>query len=127
MIGFLFKLLILFAANGLALWAIEIYVPIDFSIQDGRIHSYLYSGTLIGIMNIVLKPILHIITLPFRIIMLGCSSVLFNALFVFISQRILVSVPEIITSIQVGNIFTYLILGALLAFANAVFHAFGIE
>lgn len=127
MIGFFFKLFILFAANGLVLWIIDHHFLVEnFRISDSM-HSYLYVGTLVGIMNLILKPLLNLIVIPFQILLLGGSSILFNALFLFLSEKILSSYPETQTVIEVDGILTYLIIGAILAFANSVFHAFGIE
>ena len=127
MFGFFFKLFLLFAANGLALWAIDSYILIESFNIAGGMHAYLYVGTLIGLMNLVLKPILYLVTLPFRLLMMGGSSVVFNSLFIFFSQKILLHFPETQTLLEVDGVLSYLFLGLLLAFANAIFHAFGIE
>lgn len=127
MIGFFFKLFILFAANGLVLWVIDNHFLVESFRITESLHSYLYVGTLIGLMNLILKPILNMVIIPFRILLLGGSSILFNGLFIFFSEKILAHYPEAQSAIEIDGFLSYILIGAILAFANSVFHAFGIE
>ena len=64
------------------LWiAIQFAPDVDFS---GTVVHLLIAGGILGLLNAVLKPILNLITFPIRILTMGLSSILVNALMVLI-------------------------------------------
>lgn len=63
------------------LWiAIQFIEGVGF---QGSIVTLLIIGTILGILNAVVKPILNLITLPIRILTLGLSSLVINLLLLF--------------------------------------------
>ena len=64
--------------GGLAL-AIRVLPEVEFT---GDIQLLLIAGTVLGIINAIIKPILNVLTLPIRIITLGLSSFVINILIV---------------------------------------------
>tara|TARA_B100001971_G_C17878997_1_gene377094 strand:- start:198 stop:557 length:360 start_codon:yes stop_codon:yes gene_type:complete len=64
------------------LWiAIQFAPDVAFS---GTIVQLLLAGGILGILNAILKPVLNLITFPIRILTMGLSSILLNALMVLI-------------------------------------------
>ena len=64
------------------LWIAIQFVPnVAFS---GSIVQLLIAGSILGTLNAILKPILNLITLPIRLLTMGLSSILINALMVLV-------------------------------------------
>lgn len=78
MIGFIIRIL----GNSLALYAANWFVP-GFVVSGG-IKEYLMAGILLGLLNMVVRPILKVVTLPIIILTLGVFIIVLNALIVWI-------------------------------------------
>ena len=127
MIGFLFRILLVFLLNALALWAIQIHLfPEDFIIEGGK-HAYIYVGVGFTLINFILRPILNTLALPFRFITLGISTLLVNALLLLILQKTINSLPDLETTVLITGIGTYIITGSLMGLVNTILHALGVE
>jgi putative membrane protein len=64
--------------GGLAI-AVRFVPGVEFT---GEIQQLLIAGAVLGIINVIVKPILNVLTLPIRILTLGLSSLAINALLV---------------------------------------------
>jgi putative membrane protein len=64
--------------GGLAI-AVRFVPDVGFS---GDVQQLLIAGAVLGIINVVVKPILNVLTLPIRILTLGLSSLVINTLLV---------------------------------------------
>lgn len=63
-------------AGSLSLWLATKFVPgVSFS---GDIKYFLLTGVVLGLINLIIKPILNLITLPLRIITLGLFGIVIN-------------------------------------------------
>ena len=73
LIRFLLRLLVLAAAIGLAAWIVP-----DINVSGG-FFTYLWIALLFAIVNAILGPILHLISLPLTILTLGLFALVVNA------------------------------------------------
>lgn len=120
--GFFKKIIFHVLATTGVFWGIENYVfPEKFSISGG-FEAYLFVAIIFGLLNATIKPILKILTFPIKILTLGISSLFLNA-------GLLWSWKEFINFLEINRIEitiidfqTYLLVGILLAIANAVLH-----
>ena len=74
MIAFIIRIL----GNSLALYAASWLVP-GF-VFTGWIKEYLYAGVVLGLLNLIVKPALKMISLPIIILTLGLFTIVINAL-----------------------------------------------
>ena len=73
------------------------------------------AAIVLGIINMFIKPIITILTLPITILTLGLFSLLVNALFVLL-------VAHIVPGFSVSGFWSALLFAIVLAFVNAFFH-----
>ena len=74
MIGFVIRIL----GNSLALYVAYYFVP-GFIISGGW-KEYLLAGALLGLLNLVVKPVLKMISMPIIILTLGLFTLVINGL-----------------------------------------------
>ena len=82
MIGFLIRVF----GNSIALYVANLLVP-GFVIK-GNIKEYLIAGILLGILNMVVRPVLKVVTLPIIILTLGVFILILDALMLWIVDYI---------------------------------------
>lgn len=80
--GFILVLL----SNPLALYLAQRFVP-GF-IVNGGLKEYLIAGILIGLLNLLVRPILKLISLPLIVITLGLFLLVINALVLWIASQV---------------------------------------
>jgi putative membrane protein len=99
--------------------------PICINVEPNKWIAYLIAGTLLGLVNITVKPILKIVALPFTIITLGLFSFVINAAALWIVKNLSVAfIPLSGAALQItGAWYTYLYLAVVLTVVNAVLHA----
>ena len=79
---FLQRIILSLLAGIGGLWIATEFVPnVSF---DGSFTMLLITGSILGIINLVIKPVLSLITLPIRILTLGLSSILLNVAMVWV-------------------------------------------
>lgn len=78
MIHFIIRIL----GNSLALYVASLFVQ-GFSIHGG-IKEYLLAGVILGLLNLVVRPVLKLISMPIIIITLGIFSLVINALMLWL-------------------------------------------
>jgi len=74
MVGFILRIL----GNSLALYVATLFVQ-GFKINGG-IKEYLLAGIILGVLNMIVKPVLKLISMPIIILTLGIFSLVINAL-----------------------------------------------
>ncbi len=74
MIGFIIRIL----GNSLALYAANYFVP-GF-VVSGNWKQYLLAGAFLGLLNLVVKPVLKMISMPIIILTLGLFTLVINGL-----------------------------------------------
>lgn len=73
MMGFIIRIL----GNSLALYIAFLLVP-GFIVKGGA-KEYLIAGILLGLLNVIVKPVLKVVTLPIIIITLGLFILILDA------------------------------------------------
>ena len=68
--------------------AIKLVTGVEFS---GSIQSLLIAGTILGLVNFFIKPILKIITLPITMLTLGLFSLVLNMVLIWLVLDVLLS------------------------------------
>ena len=79
--GFVIALL----SNSIGLWLAQQFVA-GFVVVGG-LKGYLIAGILLGLLNIVVRPILKLVSLPLMILTLGLFSIILNAALIWIVSR----------------------------------------
>lgn len=92
-----------------------------FTITGGW-YGYLLVGSVIGALNLFLKPVLKILALPFIFLTLGLFVIVINALILYLAEQ-LVAVLDI-SSIQlvIEGIVTYIVAVIVLGLLNFASH-----
>lgn len=78
MLGFIIRIL----GNSLALYMVNYFVP-GFVIRGG-IKEYLMAGVLLGLLNIIVRPVLKTVTLPIIILTLGIFILVLDAVMLWV-------------------------------------------
>ncbi len=84
MIGLIIRIL----GNSLALYVAYLFVP-GFIFKGGPA-EYAIAGVLLGLLNMIVKPVLKTITLPLIILSLGLFTLFINGLILWIVDKIFV-------------------------------------
>lgn len=82
----MFKLLIVWVLNALALMAVANFVP---GIQVASFKVALLAAVVIGLVNMLIKPLLVLLTLPITIITLGLFLLVINGLLFWLVGHLL--------------------------------------
>ena len=77
----------------LALWVAHQYVP-GFEVSGGA-RAYLIAGVVLGLLNVIVKPILKVIAFPLMLVSLGLFGLVINVLLLWALTSI---VPEVAVS-----------------------------
>lgn len=108
----------------LALNTISVYLVsqlLDGFIITGGVWGFVLVGTIIGILNVFVKPILKVLSLPFIFLTVGFFLLIINALILWMAEGAVVFLNfEGITFIIEG-IGTYLVSVIILGFVNYLF------
>ncbi|MBI2669937.1 MAG: phage holin family protein [Candidatus Yanofskybacteria bacterium] len=75
-----------FFASILGLYLANLWVS-GFSVIDGW-QSYLISGLVLGLLNLIIRPILKIITFPLIIVSLGLFLIVINAIILWLTAQL---------------------------------------
>lgn len=75
-----------FFANILGLYLANIWVS-GFAVIDGW-QAYLVAGIVLGLLNLIIRPILKIITFPLVVISLGLFLIVINAIIIWLTAQL---------------------------------------
>lgn len=91
MIDFIIRIL----GNAAALYVAQYFIA-GFSVT-GDIKQYILAGILLGLLNLIVRPILKLITFPLLIVTLGLFSLVINAILLWIVDYVFafVSISDI--------------------------------
>ena len=80
------KFLIRILGNSVALYAASWFVA-GF-VFSGNIKEYAIAGTVLGLLNLIIKPVLKFISMPIIILTLGLFTIIINALLLWLVDYI---------------------------------------
>lgn len=108
------KMLVRIVLNGLGLWAAASFLPgIHY---EGGLLYLLVAGFVLGAVNLLVKPIVTILSLPFVVLTLGLFFIVINGLMVWL-------VDLFLTGFRVDNFLWAMAGGIFLAAFNFVLRA----
>jgi uncharacterized membrane protein YvlD (DUF360 family) len=127
---FLQRLLFSLIGYSLIFWQLDLhyqsligdFVNGSFSVEGAPI-AYLVLAGLLSIINSLVKPLLMLVSLPFRWITLGVFSFMINASLLWLLQEMAKLMP-IDIALHVEHFQTYIIVGLILSFVNGLIHWF---
>lgn len=118
--GFALRLLAKALLNILLVWIMAEYVDRYFFLTGG-FPAYLVMGSLITLLNLFVRPILYLITLPLKLFATILASVLVNGLFVQLILEISQYMDQKILTLDIeGGFVGWLTVATILGFANWV-------
>jgi len=112
------KALIAVIVNSLAL-----YVLIEFLDEvtgTGGIKLYIIGGLIIGLLNVFIKPVMKILSIPFVIITAGLFLIVINALILFFAEWIINTMAFRDVTLHFEGLGSYLISAIILGIINWV-------
>jgi putative membrane protein len=77
------RLLLRFLLNGLLVWYMSTYLPQYFDLRGGLI-AIIIVAALVTLLNVVVRPILTLITLPFRLFAAVIALIIVNGIFMWL-------------------------------------------
>jgi len=105
------KLIFHWFAAALAIMIVSLIIPGTFVAGFG---AALIAALVIGLLNILLRPILLVLTLPINIVTLGLFTFVINALIILLTSKL-------IPSFYVHGFWTAVLFGIVLAIVNVLF------
>ena len=84
------KLIIRVLGNGLALYVAMLWVP-GFSVTGGW-QQFLIAAVVLSLLNMIVRPVLKLISFPLIMLTLGLFTIVINALMLWLLDYFLVSV-----------------------------------
>lgn len=119
---FIAKIFLIILLNAIVFWALgEHLFPDTFSVTGG-VEGYFFIAVVFALLNMFIKPILSIITLPFRILTLGLLGFALNAFMLWILESSVNFLEMFNTSLSIDGIETYLLAGIILSILNTLFN-----
>lgn len=112
------------AITYLALNTISIYLVselLDGFIVSGGIWGYVLVGVIVGLLNVFVKPILKVITLPFIFLTLGFFLIVINALILWLTEFLVETLSISGITFQVSGVATYFVAVIVLGLLNYLF------
>lgn len=115
------RLILTFVLNGAALWLLIYFVP---EIQyHGGVAFFAIGGVFMAIVNMVLKPLLRIVALPFIIVTGGVFMIVINGFLIWLLQYFLEVAQFHDVALVVPSKGSYLIAGLVFGILNWVLNA----
>lgn len=109
-------------ANAIALFIVSNIVT-SLHIEGGVL-TYAIIGVILSILNLIIKPILKVLTFPLVFITGGLFLVVINALILYLCEYILRVIDVTGVSMSVDGTLTYFWAAAILGLANWLIHWF---
>ena len=115
-IGFISSFLLKIVAFRL----INDYVLVEELIIKKNIEIYVFSALVFGVVNLTIRPIIYLISLPIHFITLGLSSIFVNGLLLRIWEfGVNFFIPN---AIIINGFYTYIVMGVVMAIISWVIH-----
>lgn len=125
MFGFLFGFVFHTAATAAVFWALQHMLLVgnfEVSSEKGLYFGLILIAIVFGLINTFIKPLIELITLPFRLFSFGLVSFGIHVGMVILLQFVLTHLDVFGTNLTVTGIENYLIAGIVLALTNTVIH-----
>lgn len=104
--------------NSLLVYGLDQYVP-QYVIIFGGVGAYVTIGNLLTLMNFLVRPLLNILSLPFKLIATLLTIITMNGLFLWLTYQIILQMDPTITALTItGGLSGWLIVSSILGVAN---------
>jgi len=105
----------------LLVWAMNALIPQYFSISGGWA-AFVIVGCLVTLLNLIARPILHILTFPLKLFATLLALILSNAAFVWLVVRITSQMDPSLVQLRIADGFvSWMVVAAILGIANLFF------
>lgn len=102
-------------------WCLSIFLEQYFFV-DGGLAAYIIIGSLLTLMNVITRPILHVVLFPFKLIATLPALMVVNAGFLWLTQYVARMMdPTLVTLVIDGGIAGWILVAVILGLANWVF------
>jgi len=110
------KLIIKLLVNAIAVFAISYLLKDNGVFLDSYVTA-IYVAILLSILNLIVKPVLILFTLPITIVTLGLFLLVINAIIILITSRL-------INGFAVSSIWIAILFSILLSILQSILHSF---
>lgn len=118
------RLLLTIILNALSLFFVQLLLG-ESSFYINGIIGFIAVGSVMGILNFIVKPILSLLSLPFVLLTFGFFLAVINSFLLFFNEYLFREILTIGIEFNIsGGFFTYLFASLLLSFINGVLHFF---
>jgi len=105
----------------LLVWLLSKFLDQYFFV-DGGLPAYIIIGSLLTLMNIIVRPLLHLIMLPFKLFATILALMVINGGFLWLTERIARELDPEFVRLQIdGGVAGWILVAIILGIANWVF------
>ena len=108
----LFKFILQILANALAIFLLARFLP-QYVVFTGNWLDYAFVGAILAVANLIVKPVLKIVSAPLIFITLGLFALVINA-------AILFAVDWFVEALTIKTLLGYVIGGLVISIINAI-------
>jgi putative membrane protein len=118
------RLLLTIVINAVSLFLVQKLLG-ESSFYINSFIGFILVGSVMGILNFVVKPILSLLSLPFVLLTFGLFLAVINSFLLFFNEYLFREILTIGINFSInGGFFTYVFASFLLSFINGVLHFF---
>jgi putative membrane protein len=111
-------IVIKFVLNVLLVWLLSSQLQTIFALQGG-LTAIVTVGALLTLMNLVVRPVLTIVTLPFKLFASVLVTVAVNGVFLWLTERIIGNMDPAVVSLSInGGLLSWFVVAFTFGFAN---------
>ncbi len=104
--------------NTILAWSLNAYLP-EYVTIFGALGAYVIIGSLLTLMNFLVRPVLNLLSLPFKLIALLITLIVVNGFFLFLVYEIALRMdPNIIVLTITGGVSGWIIVSVIIGLVN---------
>ena len=112
------RILIRFIFNILLVWAMAMYLD-DYFFLSGGLPAYVVVGALLTLMNVIVRPLLNLVTFPLKLLATILAIILVNGIFIWLTyQIVLLMDPNLVTLEIIGGLGGWIVVTLVIGIAN---------
>lgn len=112
------KILVKFLLNVATVWVMATYLSQYFQMTGG-IPAFIIVGALITLMNMFVRPILDILTLPLKLFATILAVIIVNGVFIQFAHMVVINMdPGLVTMEIYGGLWGWVVVAVVFGFAN---------
>jgi putative membrane protein len=119
---FLVRIIFAVGLNAVIFWVLDTKLFVENMSITGGHQGYVFIASVFGILNVLVRPLVNLVTLPLKILSLGIFSLIGNAFMLWLLQRSVNFLEMFGASLTIHEWSTYLFAGVILAFLNWILH-----